>query len=111
MCIRDSHQDYLVKNPNGYCGLGGTGVKYTMDGSGGQAHPPLDPSTLNAERQLIVFEAETCPYCEKFKQDAVSYTHLDVYKRQPSTWPARAPLTWRWMRRPSPPTGRRCATP
>lgn len=22
------HQDYLVKNPNGYCGLGGTGVKY-----------------------------------------------------------------------------------
>jgi len=22
------HQDYLIKNPNGYCGLGGTGVKY-----------------------------------------------------------------------------------
>ena len=22
------HQDYLVKNPNGYCGLGGTGVKF-----------------------------------------------------------------------------------
>ena len=22
----DYHQDYLVKNPNGYCGLGGTGV-------------------------------------------------------------------------------------
>ena len=22
------HQDYLVKNPNGYCGLGGTGVAY-----------------------------------------------------------------------------------
>ena len=22
------HQDYLLKNPNGYCGLGGTGVKY-----------------------------------------------------------------------------------
>ena len=62
MCIRDSitteiaplrkyfpaedyHQDYLKKNPDGYCGLGGTGVRYP---------------------------------------DAVSYTHLDVYKRQ--TW-------------------------
>ena len=22
----DSHQQYLAKNPNGYCGLGGTGV-------------------------------------------------------------------------------------
>jgi peptide methionine sulfoxide reductase msrA/msrB len=22
------HQDYLAKNPNGYCGLGGTGVKF-----------------------------------------------------------------------------------
>lgn len=24
----DYHQQYLAKNPNGYCGLGGTGVKY-----------------------------------------------------------------------------------
>jgi peptide methionine sulfoxide reductase msrA/msrB len=24
----DYHQDYLVKNPKGYCGLGGIGVKY-----------------------------------------------------------------------------------
>lgn len=24
----DYHQDYLKKNPNGYCGLGGTGVAY-----------------------------------------------------------------------------------
>jgi len=26
------HQDYLVKNPNGYCGLGGTGVRYPEGG-------------------------------------------------------------------------------
>lgn len=25
------HQDYLRKNPNGYCGLGGTGVEYPLD--------------------------------------------------------------------------------
>ena len=24
----DYHQQYLAKNPNGYCGLGGTGVKF-----------------------------------------------------------------------------------
>ena len=23
------HQQYLAKNPNGYCGLGGTGVSYS----------------------------------------------------------------------------------
>jgi len=26
----DYHQQYLAKNPNGYCGLGGTGVNYTF---------------------------------------------------------------------------------
>jgi len=26
----DYHQQYLAKNPNGYCGLGGTGVRYTV---------------------------------------------------------------------------------
>ena len=24
----DYHQQYLAKNPNGYCGLGGTGVEF-----------------------------------------------------------------------------------
>ena len=27
----DYHQQYLAKNPNGYCGLGGTGVRYKLD--------------------------------------------------------------------------------
>ena len=26
----DYHQQYLAKNPAGYCGLGGTGVTYTI---------------------------------------------------------------------------------
>ena len=25
----DYHQQYLAKNPNGYCGLGGTGIEYS----------------------------------------------------------------------------------
>jgi peptide-methionine (S)-S-oxide reductase len=27
----DYHQQYLAKNPDGYCGLGGLGVKYHDD--------------------------------------------------------------------------------
>jgi len=38
------HQDYLEKNPNGYCGLGGTGVAYP--GSETKQHPRLEASTL-----------------------------------------------------------------
>ena len=74
----EDHQDYLAKNPNGYCGLGGTGVKYAMAGAGGAGHQPLDPATLDAARQLVVFEAETCPYCEKFKADVLSKWTSDV---------------------------------
>jgi peptide methionine sulfoxide reductase msrA/msrB len=61
------HQDYLEKNPNGYCGLGGTGVKYPDDKVAATASqpapgkvPPLDGKVLNFERQLVVFEAHDC---------------------------------------------------
>ncbi|MDX1351766.1 MAG: peptide-methionine (S)-S-oxide reductase MsrA [Thiomicrorhabdus sp.] len=64
------HQDYLQKNPNGYCGLGGTGVAYP--GSTTKQHPKLDVKMLDQHRQLIVFEAPDCPYCKKFKQDILN---------------------------------------
>ncbi len=91
------HQDYLVKNPNGYCGLGGTGVKYALD-EAGSAHPPLDAATLNATRQLIVFEAETCAYCVKFKADVLDHWQADVpvarslSARPPTGWALEKPL-------------------
>jgi peptide methionine sulfoxide reductase msrA/msrB len=31
IAAEDYHQDYLVKNPDGYCGLGGTGVKFPTE--------------------------------------------------------------------------------
>jgi peptide methionine sulfoxide reductase msrA/msrB len=73
------HQDYLKKNPNGYCGLGGTGVKYP--GSAASAKPgklaevaaALDSKSLNQERQLVVFEAEECAFCEKFKAEVLDH--------------------------------------
>ena len=86
------HQDYLVKNPNGYCGLGGTGVAYPgSDKAKGPQTPVLEPEALNLERQLVVFEAEECAYCKQFKKEI-----LDSWK---SEVPIIATLN------PNPPTG------
>ena len=70
------HQDYLKKNPNGYCGLGGTGVKYPIAGApmstsaspatGGKV---LEGKALAFSRQLVVFEAEDCGFCKLFRKD------------------------------------------
>lgn len=67
------HQDYLKKNPNGYCGLGGTGVRYpgSVATKAAATDKPLDPKSLNLKRQLIVFEAEDCAYCKQFKAEVL----------------------------------------
>lgn len=77
------HQDYLEKNPLGYCGLGGTGVAY-VDPKLGESHhsTPLaakkieldhwEQVTLNDEEQLVVFEAVDCSYCRKFDKDVLT---------------------------------------
>ncbi len=79
------HQDYLVKNPNGYCGLGGTGVKYPLAGAAttpmpatAAKAPRLDAKALNFERQLVVFEGEDCAYCRKFKADVLDHWQSPV---------------------------------
>ena len=83
----DYHQDYLAKNPDGYCGLGGTGVKYPRtsqmtDASSipdqAPASTPLDAGALNRTRQLIVFESEECPYCAKFKAEVLDHWNSQV---------------------------------
>jgi peptide methionine sulfoxide reductase msrA/msrB len=64
------HQDYLQKNPNGYCGLGGTGVAYPGHGEDKiNNFPALDAKTLNKTIQLIAYEAEQCNFCKEFKKD------------------------------------------
>lgn len=75
------HQDYLKKNPNGYCGLGGTGVPYPLQNQAPglvASHPPLNAKDLNADQQLIVFEAEDCAFCKQFKQEILSHWQADV---------------------------------
>ena len=89
------HQDYLVKNPNGYCGLGGTGVKYPGSKSAASDAPPaprLDGKALNQARQLVVFEAEDCAFCKQFKAEILDHWQSDVPVI--STLNPNAPTGW-----------------
>ncbi len=89
----DYHQDYLVKNPDGYCGLGGTGVKYPGSGSTASAPAPrLDGKALAFDRQLVVFEAEHCDFCKLFKADVLDHWKSEV--PIVSTLNTNAPSGW-----------------
>ena len=93
----DYHQDYLKKNPQGYCGLGGTGVKYP--GSHDPAPSPapaaarLDGKALAFERQLVVFEAEDCAFCKEFKAEVLDHWKSPVAVT--STLNPNAPTGWK----------------
>lgn len=92
------HQDYLKKNPDGYCGLGGAGVKYPGSKPSAKAvrpsspAKPPDPKTLNAKRQLIVFEAEDCAYCKRFKAEILDGWTAEVAIAR--TMSAESPAGW-----------------
>ncbi|WP_251358236.1 peptide-methionine (S)-S-oxide reductase MsrA [Kangiella sp. TOML190] len=63
------HQDYLQKNPNGYCPDHSTGVKFDRS----QTEAKVDNSALQHGKQILVIDSENyCPYCEKFKQDVAN---------------------------------------
>ncbi len=62
------HQDYIAKNPNGYCPDHSTGVRFIKK----KTPETLDNSTLLSGKHIIVIEAEGyCPYCEKFRAQVV----------------------------------------
>lgn len=92
IAAEDYHQDYLVKNPDGYCGLGGTGVKFPTEAA------RLVGASLDTERQLVVFEAADCAFCAKFRKEIsaswtspVAIVHtLDA--REPEGWQLAKPL-------------------
>lgn len=89
------HQDYLKKNPQGYCGLGGTGVKYpgSKPAAHTQAAPRLDGKALNLGRQLVVFEAEECAFCKQFKAEILDHWQSPVAVT--STLNPNAPTGWK----------------
>ena len=60
------HQDYIKKNPNGYCPDHSTGIKFVRGGN--QFKPDNNP--LKVGKNIVVIEPESfCPYCEKFRED------------------------------------------
>ncbi|EWH07179.1 peptide methionine sulfoxide reductase [Pseudoalteromonas lipolytica SCSIO 04301] len=62
------HQDYLKKNPNGYCPDHSTGVVFDSTNT-----PNVDNSTLLTNKQIVVIDAKGyCPYCEKFKKEVAN---------------------------------------
>jgi peptide methionine sulfoxide reductase msrA/msrB len=91
------HQDYLRKNPDGYCGLGGTGVKYPGSRSAAQtgtpAAPRLEGEALAFDRQLVVFEAEDCAFCKQFKAEVLDYWMSPVPIAR--TFNPNAPTGWK----------------
>ena len=102
MAAEEYHQNYLQKNPNGYCGLGGTGVKYpTTTGSispvvaeqdKSRLLKPLAGKDLDYAQQLIVFEAEHCEFCRLFDKEI-----LDAWQATVPvvvTLSAYAPTDW-----------------
>tara|TARA_B100000579_G_scaffold215396_1_gene176180 strand:+ start:648 stop:1928 length:1281 start_codon:yes stop_codon:yes gene_type:complete len=60
------HQDYIKKNPDGYCPDHSTGVKFVRSDSPNKQ----DNSLLKIGKQIVVIEPEGyCPYCDKFRED------------------------------------------
>ena len=57
------HQNYLEKNPNGYCPDHSTGVVFDK-----KPVKKIDNSALLVGKQIVVLDSrDYCPYCEKFK--------------------------------------------
>ena len=57
------HQNYLEKNPNGYCPDHSTGVVFTQSDK-----PKVDNTALLNGKQIVILDSQSyCPYCEKFK--------------------------------------------
>ena len=62
------HQDYLKKNPNGYCPDLSTGVVFNV-----KEKDILDNQDLLIGKQILILDSQNyCPYCEKLKLDVTN---------------------------------------
>ena len=63
------HQDYIKKNPNGYCPDHSTGVRFVRN----IAKPKNDNSKLKVGKNIVVIEPSGyCPYCDKLREDVLN---------------------------------------
>ncbi|WPE17075.1 peptide-methionine (S)-S-oxide reductase MsrA [Candidatus Thioglobus autotrophicus] len=68
----DYHQNYLVKNPNGYCPNHATGVKFDQAMQKQVVHETVKPL---GGMEILVIEAEdkgSCLYCLQFEKEVTS---------------------------------------
>ena len=71
------HQDYIAKNPNGYCPDHSTGVRFAGDNKSQTA--AVDNSALLSGKHILVIDSENyCPYCEKFKAEVANSYQGDI---------------------------------
>lgn len=64
------HQDYLVKNPNGYCPDHSTGVTFNKTE---KTKTVVDNKALSKGKHILIIDSENyCPYCEKLKKDVLN---------------------------------------
>ncbi|NDU85259.1 MAG: peptide-methionine (S)-S-oxide reductase MsrA [Ferrovum sp.] len=86
------HQRYLQKHPDGYCGLGGTGVTYPGHAAAVVAPvAPLEGKAL-ASTQLVVFEGVDCGFCRQFEQQVLVHWKSPIAMTR--TLSTQAPLGW-----------------
>ncbi|KAA3651482.1 MAG: peptide methionine sulfoxide reductase, partial [Proteobacteria bacterium] len=75
----DYHQDYIAKNPNGYCPDHSTGVTFSDSPSVPKTVAEVDNSALLTGQSIVVLEADGyCPYCEKFRKDVSEAYQGDI---------------------------------
>lgn len=68
------HQDYLKKNPFGYCPVHATGVKFKKENIAKNEAKDKKAITPLKGKEILVIESEFfCPYCEKFKKDVSNH--------------------------------------
>ena len=73
------HQDYLKKNPNGYCPDLSTGIVFSQE-----QKEYIDNSKLILGKQILILDSQSfCPYCKKLKEDVTN------------TYKGSTPLTYR----------------
>ena len=74
------HQDYLKKNPNGYCPDYSTGVVFSK-----KLEKFTDNKNLVVGKKILILEAEGCPYCYKLRQDVLNdyQGSVEIFYRKP----------------------------
>jgi peptide methionine sulfoxide reductase msrA/msrB len=87
------HQNYLEKHPNGYCPNHSTGVKFSPKSQ--TMHS--DVIMPLGGKEIVVIDAEDCPFCARLKKDVTGGYHGDfplrtVHKDQLKGYALKTPL-------------------